>query len=148
MGEGNIKRVKHVFFTVICLSAITGIVLGLTAFTFGRSLISIYVDGAEAIQYGYERLCITFPIYFLAGLMGTLPGCIRGMGHSLPPTIISILGACGLRILWIYTVFAKYHTMSILYLIHPITWTVTTISLVICFAIYYKKEKRKFALIE
>ena len=148
MGEGSIKKVKHVFFSVICLSAIIGIILGLSAFALGRNLISLYVDGAEAIQYGYERLCITFPVYFLAGLMGTLPGCIRGMGHSLPPTIISILGACGLRILWIYTVFAKYHTMSVLYLIHPITWIVTTLSLVICFAIYYKKEKKRFGLIE
>ena len=148
MGEGKIKRVKHVFFTVICLSAITGIILGLTAFAFGRNLISLYVDGAEAIKYGYERLCITFPVYFLAGLMGTLPGCIRGMGHSLPPTIISILGACGLRILWIYTVFAKYHNMSVLYLIHPITWIVTTSSLMICFAIFYKKEKKKLILTE
>ncbi len=146
MGEGNIKRVKHVFFTVICLSAITGIFLGLTAFAFGRPLLSIYVEGAESIQYGYERLCITFPVYFLAGLMGTLPGCIRGMGHSIPPTIISLIGACGLRIVWIYTVFAKYHTMSVLYLIHPITWIVTTTSLVICFAIFYKIEKRKMLM--
>jgi len=144
MGEGNIKKVKHVFFSVICLSAITGIVLGLTAFAFGRSLISIYVTGAEAIEYGYQRLIITFPVYFLAGLMGTLPGCIRGMGRSIPPMVISLLGACGLRILWIYTVFAAYPSMSVLYLIHPITWIVTTTSFIICFAIFYKKEKRRF----
>ncbi|MBQ8392980.1 MAG: MATE family efflux transporter [Clostridia bacterium] len=147
MGEGKIKRIKHVFFTVIGLSAITGIVLGLTAFAFGRQLISIYVTGQEAIMYGYQRLVITFPVYFLAGLMGTLPGCVRGMGHSIPPTIISLIGACGLRILWIYTVFAAYPSMTVLYLIHPITWIVTTTSLIVCFAIFYKKEKRRRGLL-
>ena len=149
MGAGQIRKTKHVFFSVICLSAITGIILGLTAFALGRSLISIYiVDNPVAIQYGYDRLRITFPVYFLAGLMGTLPGCIRGMGHSVAPTIISLIGACGLRILWIYTVFAAYPSMSVLYLVHPITWIVTTTSLVICFAIFYQKEKRRYGVSE
>ena len=148
MGAGKIRKVKHVFFTVVGLSAITGIILGLSAFAFGKNLISIFiVDNPVAIQYGYDRLKITFPIYFLAGLMGTLPGCVRGMGHSIAPTIISLLGACGLRILWIYTVFAAYPSITVLYLIHPISWIVTTTALIICFAVFYKKEKRRFDLI-
>jgi len=147
MGAKRMDKIKHVFFSVIGLSAITGIILGLGSYALGRTLISLFiVDNPVAIQYGYDRLCITFPVYFLAGLMGTLPGCVRGMGHGISPTIISLLGACGLRILWIYTVFAAYPSITVLYLIHPITWIVTTLSLVICFAICYKKEKRRLAL--
>ena len=149
MGAGRIDKVKHVFFTVIGLSAITGIILGLGSYALGEQLISIFiVDNPIAIGYGYDRLKITFPIYFLAGLMGTLPGCIRGMGHSLTPTIISLIGACGFRILWIYTVFAAYPTMTVLYTVHPITWILTSSSLIICFAIFYKKEKKRLGYIK
>ncbi len=144
MGARRMDKIKHVFFSVISLSAITGIILGLGSYALGRTLISLFiVDNPVAIEFGYDRLIITFPIYFLAGLMGTLPGCVRGMGHSISPTIISLLGACGLRILWIYTVFAAYPSITVLYLIHPITWIVTTTALIICFAVCYKKEKRR-----
>ena len=147
MGARRMDKIKHVFFSVIGLSAVSGIILGLGSYALGRTLISFFiVDNPVAIQYGYDRLCITFPVYFLAGLMGTLPGCVRGMGHGISPTVISLLGACGLRILWIYTVFAAYPSITVLYLIHPITWIVTTLSLIICFTICYKKEKRRLAL--
>ena len=147
MGARRMDKIKHVFFSVIGLSAVSGIILGLGSYALGRTLISLFiVDNPVAIQYGYDRLCITFPVYFLAGLMGTLPGCVRGMGHGISPTVISLLGACGLRILWIYTVFAAYPSIKVLYLIHPITWIVTTSSLIICFAICYKKEKRRLSL--
>jgi Na+-driven multidrug efflux pump len=93
-----------------------------------------------------RRLYIALP-YFLCGLMDVLTGLLRGMGSSTLPMIITVGGVCGLRIFWIYTVFAAYPSITVLYLIHPISWIVTTMSLVICFAVFYKKEKRRFDLI-
>ena len=94
------------------------------------------------------RLMIVALPYFICGAQEVMSGVLRGMGASMVSMAVSLVGCCLFRVIWIYTVFAKYHTMSILYLIHPITWIVTTLSLVICFAIYYKKEKKRFGLIE
>jgi Na+-driven multidrug efflux pump len=95
------------------------------------------------MQYGKDRYSITFPFYFLAGIMGVLPGAIRGFGSSLPPSIITIIGACGVRIVWIYTVFKMYPNLTTLYLVHPITWVITVIALTINLVIAYKQTKKR-----
>ena len=104
--------------------------LGLGVFFGKKFLLAIFIkDNPVAVAFGYERLKYTFPVYFLAGVMGVMPGAIRGHGQSLPPSIISLIGACGLRIIWVYTVFQVHHDLATLYLIHPITWIITDIAL-------------------
>ena len=79
--------------------------------------------------------------------MSVLPGIIRGFGSSLPPSIISLVGACGLRIIWVFTAFEWYKdtsiAMSVLFLIHPITWILTNIALLVNLIIVYRKAKRR-----
>jgi Na+-driven multidrug efflux pump len=121
-----------------------GIVIGLSAYLCGDMLLKIFIDNNElAMQYGKDRYSITFPFYFLAGIMGVLPGAIRGFGSILPPSIITIIGACGVRILWIYTVFKMYPNLTTLYLVHPITWVITVIALTINLVIAYKQTKKR-----
>ena len=95
------------------------------------------------MEYARQRYSVTFPAYFLAGLMAVLPGAIRGLGSSLPPSIISLVGACGIRIVWVFTVFKAFPTMTMLFLVHPITWVLTIIALVINFVIVYNKAKKE-----
>ena len=91
------------------MTAVLGIALGLSAFALSDPILSIFIkDNAVAVQYGFDRLKITFPVYFLAGIMGVLPGAIRGLGYSTSPSLIAIFGACGVRIVWIYTIFKMY----------------------------------------
>ena len=79
----------------------------------------------------------------MAGIMGIMPGAIRGHGQSLPPSLITIFGTCGIRILWVYTVFRAHHALSILYLVHPITWVFTIIALTINYIIALKMSIKK-----
>jgi Na+-driven multidrug efflux pump len=126
------------------MTACMGIVIGLSAYLCGDMLLKIFIDNNElAMQYGKDRYSITFPFYFLAGIMGVLPGAIRGFGSSLPPSIITIIGACGVRIVWIYTVFKMYPNLTTLYLVHPITWVITVIALTINLVIAYKQTKKR-----
>ena len=123
-----------------------GIALGALICLFGRPLLSIYIsDSPEAIEYGMVRFaCLCIP-YFICGLMDVTTGAIRGLGTSFVPMIITILGACGLRILWVYTIFQipQYHTPTGLYLSYPASWVVTFIAQLAAFFIVYKRLSKQ-----
>ena len=83
--------------------------------------------------------------YFLCGLMDVMVGSMRGMGYSIVPMIVSLTGACGLRILWIFTVFAAEHTLPALFISYPISWAVTFLAHLICFAVVRRKFPKEDA---
>ena len=125
---------------VVCLS------LGLLASYFGEELLSIYItDSPEAITYGLIRVARIFPVYFLFGLMDSTTGALRGRGASLAPMLISIVGICGIRLGWIFTIFRipAYHTPESLYLSFPLSWAITFCGLLIAFTIITRRARRK-----
>lgn len=145
-GAGKLDRLKKIM--VICLVSvfITGFSLGILARLFGRPLLSIYIPGdKEAIGYGLIRMTYICIPYFLCGLMDVTTGLIRGIGYSVLPMIITIAGVCGLRIVWIYTIFRipKYHTLQNLYLSYTISWAVTFFTELIVFLILLRKLKKR-----
>ncbi len=143
-GAGDMKRAKKSAIYSLLLTFGLGVILGLTAFLCGDLLMSIFISGNDvAMEFARQRYMVTFPIYCLAGVMSVLPGIIRGFGSSLPPSIISLVGACGIRIIWVFTIFKAYPHMSVLFLVHPITWVITNIALFINLIIVYKKAKRR-----
>ena len=89
-----------------------------------------------------EIICTT---YFLCGVMDMLVGVMRGMGYSIVPMIVSLTGACGLRIVWIYTIFAMDPTLTTLYASYPVTWFVTAVLHFVCFLVVHKKVMRRAA---
>ena len=143
-GAGKFKRIKMVLINCLVIVAITGLVLGNSAYFFGKFLLSAYNNEAEVISYGLIRLSIISTMYFLCGLMDVMVGAMRGIGYSILPMIVSLVGACGLRILWIYTVFVKFRTLDILFISYPVTWTITFLSHLVCYYIVTRKYKDKF----
>lgn len=139
IGARKYERVYKTMGLCLLLVAAVGIVLGNGAFFFGKYLLGIYSEDLEVIQYGLVRLSVICTMYFLCGLMDVMVGVLRGMGYSVMPMIVSLTGACGLRILWIYTVFAAYRTLFVLYLSYPVTWTITFFAHMICFLAVRKK---------
>ena len=146
LGAGKIDRSKKSILYTLGMTALLGLVLGISAYFLSDPLIAIFIkDNPVAVAFAKERMSITFPLYCLAGIMGVLPGAIRGLGSSLPPSIISLLGACGIRILWVYTVFQQFKSLRTLYLVHPITWVITNIALLINLLIALKNAKKKYS---
>lgn len=139
-GARNFKRIKKIVITCLIMVTVVGLVLGNTTYFFGHQLVSIYSKDAKVIGYGILRLSVICTLYFLCGLMDVMVGALRGMGYSVMPMIVSLTGACGLRIVWIYTIFAMDRSLLTLYLSYPVTWTVTFLAHVICFIFIYKKE--------
>lgn len=138
-GAGKFGRVKRIMWMCLACVTATGIILGVSACIFGHQLLGIYSSDAEVIEYGIGRMLMVCAPYFLCGLMDVMVGCIRGLGYSFMPMIVSLAGACGLRIVWIFTIFRWNQTLQTLYLSYPITWLITAICHFICFWVIYKK---------
>ena len=158
VGAGQYKRANKICLTCLASVAVVGLVLGNLIYGFGPQLLSIYItDSPEAIVYGMQKMAYVALPYFLLGLTDVLTGALRGMGQSLLPMVISVLGICGVRIAWIYTVFQipQYHTAAGLYISYAISWILTLVALLAAYITLYSKqiktlriESERFASVE
>ena len=138
-GAKKYGRINKIMVTCITVVVAVGISLGMAAFAAGDFLLGIYSSDAEVLKYGMIRLSIIGTTYFLCGIMDTMVGSIRGIGYSVMPMLVSLTGACGLRILWIFTIFQWHRTLMTLYISYPVTWIVTAAAHFICFMIVRKR---------
>ncbi len=143
LGAGKKERINKVLVRCLILVAVLGAVLGNAAFLFGEKLLGIYSSDPEVIQYGLLRMEIILTTYFICGMMDTMVGSLRGMNYGILPMIVSLTGACGLRILWIYTIFQWYHSLTVLYLSYPISWLVTGLAHFGCFLLVKKRVNQE-----
>ena len=88
-------------------------------------------------------MAVICPTYYLCGMMDTMVGQMRGMGYSIIPMIVSLTGACLLRIVWIYTIFAANPTLNTLYISYPISWAATFAIHMLCYLIVARKMPKK-----
>ena len=142
-GGKQYKRIKKVILLNSIIVTLVGCVMGGFVILFGKPLLSLYTSEAAAIDYGLIRMKIIFSTYFLCGIMDVLVGCLRGLGRSILPMIVSLLGACGLRVLWIFTVFKSYPALETIYISYPISWTLTATVHLICLLIVMKSLSKK-----
>lgn len=143
VGARQYKRVGRIVSICLACVVVVGLTVGIIGFSLGEQLLSIYItDSPEAIAYGMIRLTFICLPYFLCGLMDVSTGALRGMGASIAPMVISVLGVCGLRIAWIYTVFQipQFHTPQCLYLSYTVSWSVTFLIQIIAFIKIYRRH--------
>ena len=150
-GARKFDRVRKAYF--ICLACVTvvGLATGLLACAFAEPLLGIYItDSKDAIQFGLTRFMYVCTTYFICGIMDVSTGALRGLGSSFVPMLITVLGVCGFRILWIYTIFRvpRFHTVESLYLSYPVSWAITVGVQILAFVILLRKKSRQTALAE
>ncbi|MBR0486602.1 MAG: MATE family efflux transporter [Treponema sp.] len=135
MGAGKIDRIKKAVRDSILCASFAGIILGCLAIVFGPVLLGFYSTSPEVQAAGMIRLKVILLTYFTCGIMDCTANAIRGVGHSVLPMIITLLGACGLRMLYIFTFFQipRFHTFQGIFYSYPISWTVTAAILAIGF---------------
>lgn len=143
-GAGDEKRVLRVILECLGIVTVVGLVLGNLAYTFSAPLLGIYTDSADAIAAGTLRLFWVCCPYFLCGIMDSLTGGLRGLGKSTVPMIVSLIGACATRLIWIATYFQINRTQSVLFFSYPGSWLLTLTAHTICLTIVYRSwVKRK-----
>ena len=141
-GAGKLDRVNRIL--LLCLGSVTvvGLVLGNGAYFFGRQLLGIYSSDPEVISYGLIRMAYLCVPYFTCGVMDVFVGSLRGMGYSIMPMLVSLTGACGFRILWIFTVFRYSHTLETLFVSYVISWVLTATVHLICYCVAMRKNRQ------
>ncbi|MCR5683796.1 MAG: MATE family efflux transporter [Lachnospiraceae bacterium] len=141
MGAAKYGRIKKIMVCALCSVTVTGIALGQLELAFGRELLGIYTKNPAVIEAGLARMRIIDSTYFLCGLMDVMVGILRGIGYSVMPMIVSLLGACGTRLIWIATVFRmeQYHKVETVYISYTISWFLTFAVHFICFLAVRKK---------
>lgn len=147
IGANRYDRVPKILASALGSVTVVGLVLGWLAFLFGEPLIGIYSENPDVIDAGVTRLSIICTTYALCGMMDVMVGMLRGLGYSVVPMIVSLCGACGLRLLWIATVFQipEYHNINTIYISYPISWTLTLLTHCICFAVIWHKIKKRIS---
>ena len=147
-GARRYERVSKILGICYGCVVVLGISLGAAMWSMGPKLLSLYItDSPEAIAYGMIRMTYMALPYFLCGLMDVSTGALRGLGVSFIPMLISVLGVCGIRILWVTTIFRipAFHTPQCLYLSYVVSWTVTLIFQTAAFLVVYRRHQRQYA---
>jgi len=125
VGAGKYDRIRKVCFECVTTCAVIGLSIGLVYWVFRVPLLHIYSDLDEVIAAALVRTRIIAFSYFLCGVMDVLCGALRGLGSTITPMVVSILGACAFRIFWIYAILPMNRTLTMLYISYPVSWLIT-----------------------
>lgn len=148
VGAKKVKNIRKVTIYSLIIVSLVSISLGSILFITGKHVLKIYTDIPDEIAVGYIRLHYLCLPYFLCGIMDVMVGCLRGLGYSTLPMIVSIVGVCGFRIFWILVIFYNYtdfkniEDLNVLYISYPISWIITFLAHFGCY-IYASRKKIK-----
>ena len=148
LGARRYDRIDRIFWGSCAAVCIIGVPLSLLSTVFGPQLLSIYIARSDPaydaiIQNGVIRNYYVIAPYILCGLMDATCGMVRGLGRAWLPMLVSLTGACLLRIVWIWTLFRWTHTLEMLYISYPISWIVTAAVHAVCYFVIWKKLRAK-----
>lgn len=148
LGAGQYKRISRILFTGQLCVIVVGLLLGNAAVLLGRPLLGIYSGSPEVLDAGMYRLNVISRTYALCGMMDVMVGSLRGLGYSVMPMIVSLIGACGLRLIWLATMFQmeSFHTVTMVYLSYPISWLITFVAHVICYLLIKRRLNRRWKI--
>ena len=139
VGAKKPKNIKKVTLYSLIIVTLISATLGGILFLSGKYVLRIYTTIDLEIEVGFIRLHYLCLPYFLCGIMDVMVGCLRGLGYSTVPMIVSIVGVCGFRVFWILCVFYSYtdfkniEDLNLLYVSYPISWIITFIAHYICY---------------
>ena len=143
MGAKKYFNIGRIYRHCIILTIIIGASMGLVGCLFGNEIVALFSDDPEVISIGADRLLLIMPFYFFCSLMDVAASQIRGMGKSFEPMIVSLIGACGIRILWIYFVLPLDKTLTTLYWAYPVSWSITFFAQFLMYFILKNQMKRQ-----
>lgn len=139
LGAGRKERVLRSYFLSLGYSFFAGGILGMLLLLFGEPFLSLFTSDPAVMQAGMERLVIMSFSYAMSALMDCTIAASRGLGKSVVPMIIVIMGSCVFRVAWVYTVFAYFKTITSLYLLYIFSWTITGAAEAVYFAHCYRQ---------
>ncbi|WP_294379019.1 MATE family efflux transporter [uncultured Clostridium sp.] len=140
-GAKQLKRCQKILILCILEDA-TALILSITlVLIFGKELISIFNNDPQVVEIGYTRLLMVFSAYIFSMLYENMSGYLRGFGISLMPALLTIIGVCCVRIIWIYTAFPIHRTFTTIMMAYPISLSITALLIFIAVMVYRPSHK-------
>ena len=143
-GAGKLDRVKKSYFISLAYSFGLGLVLGGALLLFGRQFLSLFTTEAAVVDAGMKRVQVMALAYCISAFMDCTIAASRGLGKTVGPTVIVIMGSCVFRVIWVYTIFARIHTIPALYLLYPCSWAITAAAEIVYFVSAYRHSVQIF----
>ena len=139
-GAGKKKRVRNSYLISLTYSFGIGLLLGVSLVVFGRPFLSLFTRDAAVMDAGMYRLTIMGFSYCISAFMDCTIAAARALGKSIVPMFIVIMGSCVFRVIWVYTVFAYFHTIPSLYLLYMFSWSITAVAEILYFIRIYRQK--------
>ena len=132
--EAHDGQLSHQFYAFAVAA-----VLGVAFYFAGRPFLYVFTNSADVVEAGMQRMKIMCFSYAISAFMDNTIAACRGLGRTIVPTVVVIMGSCVFRVIWIFTVFRMYHTLFTLYVSYPISWVLTVIAHMICYLIVRRR---------
>ncbi len=139
IGAKKSENIGKVYRYCILFALAIGVVLGIVGTVFSDEIVRFFSDDEGVIQIGAERMRLVLPFFFFCSLMDVAASQIRGMGKSFEPMIVSLIGACGIRVFWVFFILPLDRTLINLYWSYPVSWMVTFFAQFIMYFILKRK---------
>ncbi len=145
IGAGNLKRVKKAIINGIIITVAFGATFGSLSAIFSGQLSSIMSTSEEVIRYSQQKMVLVSSTYFICGINELLGGTLKGMGKPIIPAVATMIFMCAIRFPWVYFVFPLCKNLTFLYLIWPIGWILSILTLLVAYFITVPKLRAKFS---
>ena len=142
-GAGKLDRCRKTLVLCLVEDALASGIAILLVLGSGHFLLSLFNRDPEVIALGYTRLMTVFTAYFFSMLYEVMSGYLRGFGISLVPALLTMLGVCGVRILWITTAFPRSRTFQTILLAYPLSLAATAVLILLALLIYHPSRRTK-----
>ena len=143
IGARKYHNLDRVIRNCLLCVVVTGLVLGGGAALAGHQLLRFYSSDTAVIATGAERLRLICGFYLLCGIMDVLASSLRGLGYSVLPMVVSLVGVCVLRLVWIATIFQLNRTPFMMYISYPISWALTALVHLACLLVVRRHLRQK-----
>lgn len=140
-GAGKYQRVRKGVRQGLLITALFTLFINAMIIPFGKVLFRLFTTDAAVLEIGLSMLYFLAPLYMTYICIEIYSGALRGMGDSLLPMLITCGGICGIRVIWLFTVVPKWHTMETVMMSYPITWVLTSVLFLIYYRWYTGKNK-------
>ncbi len=138
LGAGKRRRVMESYIISLVYSFFAGAIMGGLLMLFGRQFLALFTTEAAVAEAGMHRIMIMGASYMVSAFMDCTIAASRGIGKSLWPTVIVVLGSCIFRVVWVYTIFAHFGTIPSLYLLYIFSWSITAIAEIAYFIVAWR----------
>lgn len=135
IGAAKYKNVGKVYRYCISITAVIAVLMSVVGYFFREQIVWIFADAPDVIAIGAQRLALVIPFYVFCSLQDVTASQIRGMGKSVEPMIISLVGVCGVRLMWIFAILPEGHSLIDIYWAYPISWIAAFVALFVLYLV-------------